>query len=105
MAEIFKESFIFGTFEPLIGSDFSFAESDPVNVTNSLPQIVENAKNTELVASMLWNMRVVSFICNFWTIVLSAIVIFKLGREIWTAKKQREKKRRMLYFTSIVLVS
>ena len=54
---------------------------------------------------MLWNMRAVSMICNVWTIVLVAIVILKLGREILNAKKNRDKKKRMLYLSSILFVS
>jgi len=54
---------------------------------------------------MLMYMRIVSFICNLWTIVLVYVVIYKLAKQSMTAKKNRDKKLTKLYFTSILFVS
>jgi hypothetical protein len=43
--------------------------SAAVNLTNA------TARNQKLIKSMLLNMRLVSFMCNFWTIVLSLVSI------------------------------
>lgn len=65
----------------------------------------QKAKQQETVNEMLFTMRLVSFICNFWTIILSLIVIYKLAEQIFKAKKKRDIKRKKLYFTSILFVS
>ena len=62
-------------------------------------------KTEQTVKDMLFTMRLVSFICNFWTILLSVIVIYRLAESIVKAKKKRELKRKNLYFTSILFVS
>ncbi len=43
--------------------------SAAANLTNA------TARNQKLIKSMLLNMRLVSFMCNFWTIVLSLVSI------------------------------
>eukprot|EP00347_Sterkiella_histriomuscorum_P006998 403350638 len=65
----------------------------------------ERLKQKETINEMLFTMRLVSFICNFWTIVLSLLVIYKLADQIFKAKKKRDIKRKKLYFTSILFVS
>lgn len=65
----------------------------------------EQIQTQETVKDMLFTMRLVSFICNFWTIILSLLVIYNLAIKIHTAKKKRELKRRRLYLSSIIFVS
>lgn len=65
----------------------------------------QKLKQVETINEMLFTMRLVSFICNFWTIILSLIVIYKLADQIWKAKKKRDIKRKKLYITSILFVS
>lgn len=59
----------------------------------------------QTVGEMLFTMRLVSFICNFWTIILVLVVISKLANFILQAKKKRDLKRKKLYLTSILFVS
>jgi len=54
---------------------------------------------------MLFTMRLVSFICNFWTLALSLLVIYQLGQKTHDARKRREIKRKRLYLSSILFVS
>ena len=107
MAEILKDPLLLLTpmssYSALLSLNHTiFSQTD---VTVEAPEQPLDAENSKLIDSMRSNMRVVSFICNFWTIILSTLVILKLAQQIWSAKKNREKKRSKLYFTSILFVS
>ena len=103
MAEIFKNSlFLFG--DSYFNTTSSILDNS-ITMTADEPTAIRPKKDHQLVDEMLWNMRVVSFICNFWTMILTIIVIYQLAREIVVAKKSRDKKRSKLYFTSILFVS
>lgn len=84
----------------------SLAEIDALASTNGVGPAKSGFEKTEAtVQDMLFTMRLVSFICNFWTIFLSLIVIYRLADSIVKAKKKRELKRKKLYFSSILFVS
>ena len=55
---------------PLNATAFSLSE----NTTTT----TDSSDTEALIDDMLGYMRIVAFICNFWTIVLSVIVIYKL---------------------------
>ncbi|CDW88744.1 UNKNOWN [Stylonychia lemnae] len=78
---------------------------ETAKAVSSANSTAAQTKITESIREMLFTMRLVSLICNFWTIVLSVLVIYKLADQIIKAKKNRDKKRKRLYFTSILFVS
>ena len=71
--------------------------------SNNMTQ--QEIKVQSTVKEMLFTMRLVSFICNFWTLALSLMVIYQLGQKIHYAKKKRDLKRKPLYLASILFVS
>ena len=51
------------------------------NVTTNITSSTA-IKNQKLIKSMLLNMRFVSFMCNFWTIILSLLMILEIGKKL-----------------------
>ncbi len=54
---------------------------------------------------MISTMKLVAIICNFWTLVLSTQVMYNLGHEHYTARKNRDLNKKNLYLSSILFVS
>ena len=68
------------------------------------------ARNQKLIKSMLLNMRFVSFMCNFWTVVLSLACMFQLTKQYRAIKTSRTNNyestlKKRLYLTTIGFVS
>ena len=61
--------------------------------------------NDGLKNSIFFTMTIVSISCNIFTLVLSYFMIYNLALTMKAAKRNREKKRRRLYFYSILFVS
>lgn len=65
-------------------------ENFQIDINNSTlglaSDIVRKTKMSDI-KNMLWNLRLMSLICNFWTIALIAVVIYELSYQIFTAKK------------------
>ena len=56
-------------------------------------------------AEFIETMTIVSLSCNIFTLMLSFVLIYRLAMAIKMAKKNREIKRKKLYFYSILVVS
>ena len=72
-------------------------------------------KNQKLIKSMLLNMRFVSFMCNFWTIILSLVMILEIGKKLMKLRsdssltdfeKQLKKKLYIstMFFATLIFV-
>lgn len=46
-----------------------------------------------MILSMTNTMRLVALICNFWTLILSFQVMWNLGKEVYYAKKNVDRKK------------
>jgi hypothetical protein len=58
------------------------SESIAFLITNVTTNSTTAIKNQKLIKSMLLNMRFVSFMCNFWTIILSLVMILEIGKKL-----------------------
>jgi hypothetical protein len=58
------------------------SESFALLITNVTTNSTTAIKNQKLIKSMLLNMRFVSFMCNFWTIILSLVMILEIGKKL-----------------------
>jgi len=58
------------------------SESVALLISNVTANTTAALKNQKLIKSMLLNMRFVSFMCNFWTIILSLVMILEIGKKL-----------------------
>jgi hypothetical protein len=68
-------------------------------------------KNQKLIKSMLLNMRFVSFMCNFWTIILSLLMILEIGKKLMLLRSDssltdfEKKLKKKLYISTMLFAT
>lgn len=76
-----------------------------IQLTEAMVQPGDGLSASEEREKVFATMTFVSLSCNIFTLVLSYIMIYRLVEQIWNAKRNRELKRRKLYFYSALFVS